>query len=94
MPVSSYVLRCAPEDQSSVRQQLNRLPGVEIGEGTDRGIPVAVGADTTMAAEAIGGQLQNLQGVKAAVLVYHNFEDLAGETQAKARSCKRTDETS
>ena len=80
MPISSYVLRCAPEDQSCVRQQLNRLPGVEIGEGTDLGIPVAVEADTTKAAEAIGGQLQTLKGVKAAVLVYHNFEDVVGET--------------
>jgi nitrate reductase NapAB chaperone NapD len=77
MPVSSYVIRCLPEDQPAVREQLHRIPGIEIGEGTDMGIPVATEAESSKAAEAIGNQLQNLAGVKSAVLVYHNFEDVA-----------------
>jgi nitrate reductase NapAB chaperone NapD len=43
----------------------------------DTGIPVATEAETSKAAEEIGNQLQNLEGVKSAVLVYHNFEDVA-----------------
>lgn len=79
MTFSSYVIRCSPEDQPVVREQLSRIPGIEIGEATDMGIPVATEAETSKAAEAIGDQLQNLKGVKSAVLVYHNFEDVAGQ---------------
>ena len=60
-----------------MREQLSRIPGVEIGEATDTGIPVATEAETSKAAEAIGEQLQGLAGVKSAILVYHNFEDVA-----------------
>ena len=79
MPVSSYVIRCLPDDQPAVREQLSRIPGIEIGEAMDTGIPVATEAQTSGEAEAIGDQLQNLPGVKSAVLVYHNFEDVADE---------------
>ena len=85
MPVSSYVLRCAPQDQPAVREQLRRIPGLEIGEATDAGIPVAAEADTTKAAEAIGDRLQKLNGVKSAVLVYHNFEDVVDEIPDRAK---------
>ena len=78
MPVSSYVIRCAPADQPAVRRELSLIPGIEIGEATESGIPVATEADTGEDAEAIGAQLQGIKGVKAAVLVYHNFEDDAG----------------
>ncbi len=85
MPVSSYVLRCAPEDQPTVREQLSRLPGVEIGKATETGIPVVAEADTTRAAEALGEQLQKLDGVTSAVLVYHNFEDVMDEAPDRAK---------
>lgn len=85
MPVSSYVLRCAPEDQPAVRKQLNRLPGIEVGQATDAGIPVAAVTDTSRAAEAMGEQLQNLRGVRSAILVYHNFEDVVDETSDRAK---------
>jgi nitrate reductase NapAB chaperone NapD len=76
MPVSSYVIRCLPEDQPRVRAQLHRIPGIEVGEAADTGIPVATEAGTSREAEAVGEQLQRLEGVTSAVLVYHNFEDL------------------
>jgi nitrate reductase NapAB chaperone NapD len=77
MPVSSYVIRCTPEDQSRVLSQLKEISGIEIGEPMDTGIPVATEAPTTRAASELGEHLQSLTGVKAAVLVYHNFEDVA-----------------
>ena len=63
-----------------MREQLSRIPGVEIGESTEVGIPVATDAETSRAAEALGEQLQDLKGVKSAVLVYHNFEDVTEKT--------------
>lgn len=77
MPISSYVIRCSPADQPQVLKQLRGIAGLAIGEPTDMGIPVATEAPTTRAAAELGEQLQNLTGVKAAVLVYHNFEDVA-----------------
>jgi len=85
MPVSSYVIRCSPEDQPAVCARLSRIPGVEIGEATDTGIPVAAEAETTNAAKEIGNQLQSIKGVKSAVLVYHNFEDVADEARPQTR---------
>lgn len=77
MPISSYVIRCAPEQQPSVRRQLEGIAGVEVGDATELGLPVVADTLTTRAAEEIGEQFQQLPGVKSAVLVYHNFEDVA-----------------
>lgn len=79
MPISSYVIRCAPVDQPAVLDLLRALPGVELGEPVAAGIPVVADTLTTRAAEELGAQLQRLPGVKSAVLVYHNFEDVADE---------------
>lgn len=76
MPISSYVIRCAPADQPAVRQLLHTLPGVEAGDATELGIPVVADTATSRAAQDLGDQLQQLPGVKSAVLVYHNFEDV------------------
>lgn len=84
MPISSYVIRCAPGDQPDVLRQLAGIAGVETGEATERGIPVVADTPTARAAEDLGEQLQQLSGVKSAVLVYHNFEDVADESSPSA----------
>jgi len=76
MPISSYVLRCAPADQVAVREKLDLIPEVTVGTPTERGLPVVADTATTRAATELGEQLQRLPGVKSAVLVYHNFEDV------------------
>ena len=102
MPVSSFVLRCLPQDQPAVREQLNRIAGIVIGEATGAGLPVVAETETTKAAVALGEQLQKLKGVKSAVLVYHNFEDMADEAPNRRRlspekgrlpACPPTDQT-
>ncbi len=79
MPVSAYVIRCAAEDQSRVRAELTGFPEVEIGDPTPTGFPVAADTPDNRAAADLGERLQQLPGVKAAVLVYHNFEDVADD---------------
>lgn len=76
MPISSYVLRCAPADRARVLNALEAMPGAEVGEITADGLAVVIDSTTTREAEDMGGQLQSLPGVQAAVLVYHNFEDV------------------
>ena len=68
---------------------MRRIPGVEIGKATDMGIPVAAEAENSNAAQALGEQLQNLKGVKSAVLVYHNFEDVTEEVAPGAGQATR-----
>lgn len=79
MPISSYVLRCAPQDQPAARRALAKIDGVTVGEATDTGLPVVADTATTRGAEELGERLQQVPGVKSAVLVYHNFEDVADE---------------
>jgi nitrate reductase NapAB chaperone NapD len=79
MPVSSYVIRCAPADQPAARQELGKIAGVEVGAATALGLPVVADTPTTRAAAELGERLQQIPGVKSAVLVYHNFEDVADE---------------
>jgi nitrate reductase NapAB chaperone NapD len=86
MPVSSYVVRCAPPDQPAVRRDLTKLDGVIVGEATELGLPVVADTATTRAAEELGKSLQQVPGVKSAVLVYHNFEDVADEVAAPPQS--------
>jgi len=76
MPVSSYVIRCSAANQAAVWRELAAIPGVEIGEPTELGFPVAAATDSERAAQELGDHLQQLPGVQAAVLVYHNFEDV------------------
>jgi nitrate reductase NapAB chaperone NapD len=82
MPISSYVIRCAPADQPAVRQRLVAIGGVEVGEATELGLPVVADTLSTSAAAELGERLQQVPGVKSAVLVYHNFEDVAEEQTA------------
>lgn len=82
MPVSAYVIRYAPEDQPRVSAELASLAGVEVGEPTPTGIPVAADTPDNRAAADLGERLRQLPGVKAAVLVYHNFEDVADDPVA------------
>jgi len=90
MPISSYVIRCAPGDQPAVRRQLAAIAGVEVGDATELGLPVVADTPTTRAAAELGEQLQQLPGVKSAMLVYHNFEDVADETTALPKGFRTT----
>jgi nitrate reductase NapAB chaperone NapD len=62
-----------------VRQELSAIAGVEVGAATELGLPVVADPPTTQAAAELGGRLHQSPGVKSAVLVYHNFEDVADE---------------
>jgi nitrate reductase NapAB chaperone NapD len=69
-----------------VRRALAELAGVTVGDATVAGLPVVADTATTRGAEELGARLQQVPGVKAAVLVYHNFEDVADEAAPLPRS--------
>ncbi len=75
MPVSSYAIRCEEAERPTVMARLGELPGVTVGEETPAGIPVVTESANSREARRMGEQLEQIPGVKSAVLVYHNFED-------------------
>lgn len=80
MPISSYVIRCLPGRADEACRALQALPEVTLGDVSDLGMTVVTETDTTQAAQQLGDRLQTLPGVLSAVLVYHNFEDVAEES--------------
>ena len=80
MNISGVVVHSRPEKVTTVEQQLNALPGVEIHAIGDDGrmvVTVEEGSDRQMA-DTVNG-LQHLEGVIAASMVYHHFEELEDE---------------
>ncbi|MBI5693387.1 MAG: chaperone NapD [Verrucomicrobia bacterium] len=63
-----------------------RTAGSAVGEAADGGLPVVADTASTRAAEELGERLQQVPGVKSAVLVYHNFEDVADEVASPPQS--------
>ena len=69
-----------------MRRDLAAFEGVTVGEGSADGLPVVADTATTRAAEELVERLQKVPGVKSAVLVYHNFEDVVDEVAPLPKS--------
>lgn len=82
MNISGVIVHSRPEKMEAVQQQLNALPGVEIhavGEDGRMVVTVEEASDRRMA-DTVNG-LQDLEGVIAASMVYHHFEDLEDDNE-------------
>ena len=77
MPVSGYVIKVEKGAMEMVRDSLSALEDISMGEVEKDRIPVAAYAENEEAAKTLGKQLDGLPGVSAALLVYHNFEDVS-----------------
>ena len=89
MPVSGYVLKVEEGAVDIVKNSLSGLENVTMGEAEQDRIPVAAYAENEQEAKFLGKQLEELPGVSAALLVYHNFEDVSYEADSAtvANSC-------
>ena len=76
MPVASYILYCMPAMRPRVEGQLRRDPRVTLGPARDVRIPLVTQTTTHEEAVALDEILQEIPGVRRAVLIYHNFEDI------------------
>lgn len=82
MNISGVIVHSRPENIESVREQLDRQPGIEVHGISDDGrlvVTVETDSDGAMADAVVG--LQNMAGVIAAAMVYHHFEDLNNESE-------------
>ncbi len=82
MNISGVIVHSKPENLGGVQQRLTALPGVEVHAVGDDGrmvVTVEESSDSKMA-DTVNG-LQDLDGVIAAAMVYHHFEDLEDENE-------------
>ena len=82
MNISGVVVHSKPENANAVQQQLAEMPGVEVHAVGDDGrmvVTVEDASDRQMADTVTG--LQTMEGVIAASMVYHHFEDLEDQDE-------------
>lgn len=76
MNISGVLVRARPENIAVVQQTLETIEGVEVHAATEDGrliVTVEASGDGATADKVY--QLQDLPGVIAASMVYHQFED-------------------
>jgi len=76
MNISGVLVHAMPENVEQVTQQLEQVSGVEVHGVNETGrmvVTVEATSDQTMADTVLG--LQNMDGVLAVSMVYHQFDD-------------------
>lgn len=76
MNISGVIVRARPENLAAVRARLAAIAGVEVHAATDDGrlIVTVEEADDRLLADAVLG-LNNVPGVLAASMVYHQYDE-------------------
>ena len=89
MSISGVLVRARPERLDAVDESLAGMPGVEIHARTPDGrLVVTIEADSDRALGDRLIQIQDVPGVLAASMVYHQFED---DARIDEEVCNETD---
>lgn len=76
MNISGILVQAYPENLTSVCRALSDMEGVEVHASNDAGkIVVTIEKESNAAMSDMLLSLQNLPGVLAASMVYHQFDD-------------------
>ena len=75
MNISSVIVHAKPTRLSSVRGNLEQIPGVEIHAATDDGrLVVTIETDTDGETTSAFDRINAMDGVVSCAMVYHQFE--------------------
>mgnify|MGYP003548815026 FL=1 len=75
MNISSIIVHAKPTELSSVRGNLEQIPGVEIHAVTDDGkFVVTIETDTDGETAGTFDRINTMDGVMSAAMVFHQFE--------------------
>jgi nitrate reductase NapD len=87
MNISSLIVHAKPTELTSVRGNLERLPGVEVHAVTDDG-KLVVTLETESDEETVDtfDRINTMDGVMSAAMVYHQFE-----SDPQKEVCNETD---
>ncbi|MFH2204942.1 MAG: chaperone NapD [Elusimicrobiota bacterium] len=79
MSISSLIVRTQCASTEKVRRAINELPHAEVTDA--KGENLVVVTDSSLPAEdkSVWKSIERIPGVVQVDLVYHNFEDAAGE---------------
>lgn len=86
MNISGVIVHAHPERIQEVRAALERLPGVEVHAATDNGRLVVTIEELMQANGSTAMELQTIEGVLSAALIYHHQEDEFEMTEKEASS--------
>ena len=75
MNISSIIVHAKPDAQSSVRGNLEQIPGVEIHAATDDGkFVINIESETDGETAGTFDRINTMDGVMSAAMVFHQFE--------------------
>lgn len=75
MNISSIIVHANPAKLSSVRGNLDQIPGVEVHAATDDGkLVVTIETDTDGETASTFDRINAMDGVVSAAMVFHQFE--------------------
>jgi len=75
MNISSIIVHAKPAELSSVRGNLEQIPGVEVHAATDDGkLVVTIETDTDGETAGTFDRINTMDGVMSAAMVFHQFE--------------------
>ncbi len=75
MNISSIIVHAKPAELSSVRGNLEQIPGVEIHAATDDGkLVVTIETETDGETAGTFDRINTMDGVMSAAMVFHQFE--------------------
>lgn len=75
MNISSIIVYAKPTELSSVRGNLEQIPGVEIHAATDDGkLVVTIETETDGETASTFDRINVMDGVMSAAMVFHQFE--------------------
>jgi len=76
MPVSSYVVTAESGLLEEAIESVSSIVGVRVGKLEKDSFPAAFSSESEAEAQMRGEEIENAFGVRKALLVYHNFEDV------------------
>ena len=81
MPISSLIVRTAPESTGDVADSIQAMSGASVSHIQDDDIVVLTETDSTYMDKALWDAIEQVKGVQTVELIYHNFEDAKETTE-------------
>jgi nitrate reductase NapAB chaperone NapD len=84
MPISGYIVIPKKGAADSLIEELNQREDVEVGIRNEKGFAMVAATTDDREAKAFGKDIEQLETVESATLVYHNFEDIVTQAATSA----------
>ena len=76
MPITSLIVRVTAGDIQAVAEKIRSLPGAGVSDIKVDSLVAITETDDRQVDKALWDQIEQIPGVAAVDVIYHNFEDL------------------